>query len=308
MAIDKKQKMVIITGPTAVGKTSSSISLAQEFGTEIISADTVAVYRGMDIGAAKPSKAERDAVPHYMIDVADPDEPFDAAIFAKQAENVAQSLNDKGQIPLVVGGGGFYIKALTHGLFEQGRSDPELRASLRKQAKEIGSTAMHERLAEVDPQAAQRIHPNDEYRVVRALEVCTLTNQPVSTQQAAHGFSNSNYDVLIFCLHRERQDLYERINSRVDIMLSQGLEEEVHGLIAGGYGPSLKSMQSIGYRHMCQYISGALNHEEAVSTMKRDTRRLAKRQMTWFRAYPEVIWLLPGQLDIMREAVARFLK
>lgn len=268
----------------------------------------MAVYRYMDIGTAKPMPAERKAVPHYMIDVADPDENFDAAIYARQARAIADSLHKQNTPVFVVGGTGLYIKALIHGLFDEGRSDPALRASLKEQAKTLGMDAMHARLAEIDPESAKKIHPNDHYRILRALEVCTLTQKPVSAQRAAHGFSDSFYDVLIFCLHMDRAELYERVNKRVDAMLAQGLLGEVRGLLARGYDSGLKSMQSIGYRHICEHIAGRLDYEEAVSTLKQDTRRLAKRQLTWFRAYPEIKWVLPDQTRNMQDAIAQHLK
>ena len=306
--MSSRQKIIIIAGPTAVGKTSLSLDLADRFNGEIISADAVSVYRYMDIGTAKPTPEERAAAPHHLIDVVDPDEHFDAAVFAEKAGALARSMKDRGGLPLVVGGTGFYIKALTHGLFQEGASDRDLRKSLKSQALEQGKEAMHRRLNELDPAAAARIHPNDEYRVVRALEVCILTGRPVSAQQQAHGFSDCKYDVLIFCLQRDREELYERINTRVDGMLAQGLEDEVRGLLERGYHSGLKSMQSIGYRHMCMYIEGELDYEEAVTLLKRDTRRFAKRQMTWFRSYPEVKWAASGDAGFIMDSASSFLE
>ncbi|SHK27793.1 tRNA dimethylallyltransferase [Desulfatibacillum alkenivorans DSM 16219] len=303
-----KEKIVVIAGPTGVGKSASTLPLAREFGGEIISADAVSVYRCLDIGAAKPGMEERRLVPHHMIDVVDPDEDFDANIYAAQARAIAQSLHASGKRVFVDGGTGFYIKALLHGLFTEGRSDPELRESLRRDAVQLGSHALHDRLKELDPPSAKRIHPNDAYRITRALEICILTGKPASAQQAAHGFEESPYDVLFFCLHRDRKILYQRTDQRVDQMLALGLEQEVRGLLKKGYGPELKSMQSIGYRHMCQYMAGELNYEDAVTLMKRDTRRLAKRQMTWFKAYPEIRWMAPDETEAMRREISLFLE
>ena len=303
-----KEKIVVIAGPTGVGKSAATLPLAREFGGEIISADAVSVYRYLDVGAAKPGPEERRLVPHHMIDVADPDQNFDANLYASQARAVAQSLHQSGKPVFVDGGTGLYIKALLYGLFSQGRSDPTLRESLKQEAVHLGSHAMHERLRERDPASAQRIHPNDAYRITRALEICILTGKPASAQQAAHGFGESPYKVLFFCLHRDREDLYQRTDQRVDHMLAQGLEDEVTGLLDRGYGPNLKSMQSIGYRHMCQFITGVWDYEDAVTIMKRDTRRLVKRQLTWFRACPDIHWLFPDQTENMRRMIGPFLE
>ncbi|MBI9077391.1 MAG: tRNA (adenosine(37)-N6)-dimethylallyltransferase MiaA [Desulfatibacillum sp.] len=303
-----KEKIVVIAGPTGVGKSAATLPLSKEFGGEIISADAVSVYRYLDIGTAKPGPEERKFVPHHMIDVVDPDQDFDANLYARQGRAVAQTLHKQGKSVFVDGGTGLYIKALLHGLFAEGRSDPALRESLKQQAAEAGSHALHGRLQELDPPSAARIHPNDAYRIARALEICILTGKPASSQQAAHGFGESPYEVLFFCLHRDRETLYQRTDYRVDYMLNQGLENEVKGLLDRGYGPDLKSMQSIGYRQMCQYIGGSLNYEDAVTTMKRDTRRLVKRQLTWFKAYPNIHWMLPDQTENMRRLIAAFLE
>ncbi len=303
-----KGKIIVIAGPTGVGKTASSLALAKEFGAEIISADAVSVYRYLDIGSAKPGPEELAAVPHHMIDVVDPDQPYDANLYAKQGRAIADALHGQGQPVFVDGGTGLYIKALIHGLFREGRSDPELRQSLKDQAQEKGSHVLHRQLEELDPPSAARIHPNDAYRITRALEICILTGKPASLQQQAHGFEESPYDVLFFCLHRDRESLYQRIDRRVEQMVNLGLVSEVRSLLARGYRPDLKSMQSIGYRHMCQYIEGNLEYEEAVSMMKRDTRRLAKRQLTWFRAYPEVQWVFPDERDKMLGLASAFLE
>ncbi len=292
-----KTKIVVICGPTGVGKTGFAVRLARRFHAEIVGADSMQIYRRMDIGTAKPTPGEQAAVQHHMVDIVDPDENFDAATYARRASTCIERLTARKIRTLVVGGTGLYIKALLHGLAPMLPSDPSIREQLQAAMAADGPAAMHARLAAVDPQAARRLHPNDRYRILRALEVQAVTGESIFTHHDAHGFGQSRYDTLKIGLTLPREELYNRIDGRVDLMLNQGLEEEVRGLLAQGYDPGLKSMQSLGYRHLSAVIREKLPLEEAVGILKRDHRRYAKRQMTWFRRDPQVQWLTPGQLD-----------
>jgi tRNA dimethylallyltransferase len=294
-------KIVIICGPTGVGKTGFAISLAQKVGGEIVGADSMQIYRGMDIGTAKPTAAEQAAVVHHMVDVVDPGEEFDAAEYGRRAEKCVTALISKGRMPFVVGGTGLYIKALVYGLAEAAASDSQVHDRLTAELERSGSRSMHQRLAQVDSQSAQRIHPNDTFRILRALEVYHLTGRPLTAHHADHGFARARFDTLRIGLTLPRPELYARIDRRVDAMLAQGLVAEVRALLAKGFDPRLKSMQSLGYRHMTDYLQGRLEWDEAVRTLKRDHRRYAKRQMTWFGADSLVRWLRPDQFP---EAVA----
>ncbi|MGD8513638.1 MAG: tRNA (adenosine(37)-N6)-dimethylallyltransferase MiaA [Deltaproteobacteria bacterium] len=303
----KKPCVIIISGPTCVGKTEAAITLAKPLGGEIISADAMQVYRHMDIGTAKPTKQEQARVPHHLIDMVSPDEPFSAAQFKSSAAAVIRELHKKGRPVFVVGGTGLYIKALTHGLFRVQQGNGALRERLRAEAKDLGSPVLHQRLQEVDPDAAGRIHPNDGFRIIRALEIFELTGKPISEHHSAHGFSDVPYHVLKIGLFLDREVLYQRIDQRVDRMLEAGLLKEVEGLLRRGYSPNLKSMGSIGYRHMAAYLEGHVAWDETVRLFKRDTRRYAKRQLAWFRADPEILWLKPSEIDVMSREIDSFL-
>ena len=304
----RKSKIIVVCGPTGVGKTRFALDLALKFGAEIIGADSVQIYRHMDIGSAKPTAEERAAVPHHLVDFIDPAQAFSAADYAATAQEVLHGLYDRGVLPLVVGGTGLYIKALVYGLFEAPAVDEALRRRLRLEADQTGAPALHHRLAQMDPQAAGRIHPNDAFRITRALEVLETTGRSISSHQQAHGFKEPLVDVLSIGLTLPRDKLYESINHRVDLMLADGLKEEVQRMLDQGYDPQLKSMQSLGYRHMTAFLQGAVAWDETVVTLKRDHRRYAKRQMTWFAADSSMHWLQPGEIDAAIELAARFLK
>jgi tRNA dimethylallyltransferase len=303
----QKSGVIIIAGPTCVGKTEVAMTLAEPLRGQIVSADAMQVYRHMDIGTAKPTQQEQARVRHYLIDVVDPDEPFSAARFKAAAEAVIAELHEKGHPVFVVGGTGLYIKALTQGLFRVQEGNGALRERLRAEAKDLGSSVLHQRLQDVDPEGAARIHPHDAYRIVRALEVLELTGKPLSEHHSAHGFSDDPYQVLKIGLFLDREMLYQRINQRVDRMLEAGFLKEVKGLLSLGYSPKLKSMKSIGYRHVAEYLEGHVTWDETVGRFKRDTRRYAKRQMAWFRADPEIHWLQPSAIDIMSRKIDSFL-
>ncbi|MDM8538912.1 tRNA (adenosine(37)-N6)-dimethylallyltransferase MiaA, partial [Desulfobacterales bacterium HSG17] len=291
-----------------IGKTSSGISLAQKFNGEIISADSMQIYKYMDIGTAKPSLKEQAAVCHHLIDIIEPDEDFDAARFAETANKKINLLNDKGITPFVAGGTGMYIKALVHGIFKAEPVDPQIRRQIKKDADLLGNQVLYERLNKCDPDAAKKIHPNDTYRITRALEIYESTGRKLSEHHEQHRFAHERFNVLKIGLSMDREKLYERINQRVDEMIDRGLEQEVKNLLEKGYLPDLKSMQSIGYRHMNDYIQGKITKDEARITMKRDTRRYAKRQFTWFGTDSQIIWTQPEKIGNIEPLVKKFLQ
>jgi tRNA dimethylallyltransferase len=303
----KKSKVIVICGPTGIGKTSLSLSLAKAFNGCIVGADSMQIYRYMDIGTAKPDFEELSVVPHYLIDVADPDEDFDAARYATDGRVAVSEICDRGFVPFIVGGTGFYLKAILHGLFSASPVDPEIRRKIQADLQLHDRDWLYDRLSSCDPEAASRIHPNDTYRVIRALEIFEITGCPLSEYQKQHGFMDNPFETLKICLHMDRAILYERINQRVDLMIDAGLLEEVKSLLEKGYPGDLKSMQSIGYRHMVEYLEGKRTWDETIFTLKRDTRRFAKRQLTWFRKDSEMIWKSPEDTDEINEMVRRFL-
>jgi len=301
-----KPNIIVICGPTGVGKTAMGIELAKMFPGEIIGADSMQIYRYMDIGTAKPTAAEQAAVNHHMIDIIDPDESFDAARFALMAGDRVKDLHIRNRIAYVVGGTGLYIKALLHGLFQTQRPASEVRERLRQEAAVDGSGSLHRRLARCDPDAARRIHANDSYRIIRALETYEASGEALSQQQRRHGFEPTPFRTLKIALNLDRTQLYERIDRRVERMFGDGLLDEVRQLQARGYAADLKSMQAIGYRHTLAYLGGKLDWAETLRTFKRDTRRYAKRQLTWFRADAEIIWSPPRLTTSIVEIVGKF--
>jgi tRNA dimethylallyltransferase len=304
---DREQpKIIMICGATGIGKTATAISLASEFKGEIISADSMQIYRQMDIGTAKPTPEEMARIPHHMIDIIDPDTPFDAAEYGKRAHRLILSLCGRQRVPFVVGGTGFYLKALIHGLCDAIPSRPEIRERLQKESGVAIPGTLHKRLLACDPETASKLHPNDTYRIIRALEVFEITGKTLSAHQQAHQFADSAFSFLKIGLHMDRKALYERIDQRVDAMMAAGLLAEVQTLLSKGYASSLNAMQSIGYRHMADFLEGRQSLDEAVRTLKRDTRRYAKRQMTWFARDTDIHWIKPDQIDSMRQLIHAF--
>lgn len=308
MTIDSaKPKIVVLCGPTGIGKTAVGLELSEKFGGEIVGADSMQVYRHMDIGTAKPTPAERRRVAHHMVDVADPDEDFDAVLFSKQARAAIAQVIRRGRVPFVVGGTGLYIKALLHGLFQSESVDPAIRDRLKQEAAQNGGAALYERLQKIDPGTADRLHPNDSFRIIRALETVESTGKAISELHQQHGFADDPFNALKIGLQMDRPKLYERIDRRVDLMIAAGLVQEVEKLLAAGYGAELKSMQSIGYRHVVDFLTEKLTWEECVRTLKRDTRRFAKRQFTWFGADPLIQWYETDRLEEITRQVDGFL-
>jgi len=302
-----KIRLVIVQGPTASGKSDLAMQLAERLNGEIVNADSMQVYRGMDIGTAKPSREERDRVPHHLYDIVEPDVNFTAADFREHAFRVIEEIDRKGKRVVLVGGTGLYIRALTQGLVDSPGGDDDIRRELEAQADREGLEALHRRLAEVDPVAAARLHPNDRVRIVRALEVFLLTGRPLSAFQEEHRFADERYCCLKFGIYVEREILYQRVEERVDRMIADGLVEEVRGLLATGYPASIKAMGSIGYKEICAHLAGEYPLEEAVRLIKRNTRQYAKRQMTWFRRDSENIWVeYPGKFDSIFSTVMGF--
>jgi tRNA dimethylallyltransferase len=300
-------RIIVVCGPTAAGKTGVAIQLARHLGGEIINADSMQVYRFMDIGTAKPTAAEQTLARHHLVDVVDPDEPFDAACFARLGRRAVADIATRGGVPIVAGGTGLYIKALLCGLAAEAPSDPDLRGRLMAERDAQGAPALHRRLALVDPVTAARVHPNDAVRIVRALEVYGASGRPLSAHHGEHRFADTPYTAFKIGLEVERPFLYARIDKRVEFMMAQGLEAEVRGLRDRGYTSQLKPMQSLGYRHVCAYLEGHASLQEAVVTLKRDTRRFAKRQFTWFRADPEIRWTAPEELTGLLPRIEGFL-
>jgi tRNA dimethylallyltransferase len=286
------------------------LELAQRFKGEIISADSVQVYRGLDIGTAKPSPADRRLIPHHLIDILDPGQDYSAALFREQADEIILDLHRQ-KIPIfVVGGTGLYLKALTRGLFRGPAGDPRLRLALHKKAESRGNEVLHRELQRLDPEAASRIHPHDRFRITRALEVYSLGQKPISLFQKEHGFRENHYEVLKVGLQCEKDELYRQIESRVDQMIERGWVDEVQTLLSRGHDPGLKPLRSLGYKNIVSYLSGGLNLEQAILLTKRDTRRYAKRQITWFKADPEIIWFPANQknLDSVERAIQVFFR
>lgn len=304
-----KKPLLILTGPTAVGKTETSIRLAKAINGEIISADSMQVYRGMDIGTAKIKPEEMQGVPHYLVNELNPDEEFNVMIFKKKAKQYMEDIYRRGKIPLLVGGTGFYIQSVLYDIaFTENQEQDGFREEMESFVQKYGVEALHERLQKVDCESANQIHPNNIKRVIRALEYHHFTGQKFSTHNETERQKQSPYRFLYVVLHLPRQQLYERINRRVDVMMEEGLVEEVRQLLEQGCSKDLVSMQGLGYKELVPYLEQQCSLEEAVYRIKRDTRHFAKRQMTWFRRERDVTMLDKDTFDSTEELVARIIQ
>ena len=297
-----KRPLIVLTGPTAVGKTALSIRLAKALDGEIISADSMQVYRGMDIGSAKVTKKEMDGVRHHLIDVLEPEEDFNVAAFQRMAKEALEEIYSRGKLPIVAGGTGFYIQALLYDIdFRDDTGEGPIRKELEKLAVEKGAEYLHSLLQQADPQSADQIHPNNIKRVVGALEYFRQTGEPFSLHNQRERERCSPYHFLYYVICSDRKNLYERIDRRVDAMMADGLVGEVQALKKRGVKRGMTSMQGLGYKEILDYLDGTCSLEEAVYVLKRDTRHFAKRQITWFRREREVRWLkledFGGDLD-----------
>lgn len=287
-----KRPLIVLTGPTAAGKTELSLRVAERYGCEIISADSMQVYKYMDIGSAKIGADEMRGIRHHLIDVLMPEEEFSVYRFVQMAKQAIDEIYHRGKIPLVVGGTGFYIRALLYDAeFTEESADNVIRARLEALAEEIGPEALHERLRKVDPESAEIIHPNNVKRVIRALEFYEQNARPISEHNEEQKAKESPYDFCYFVLNMDRAVLYDRIEKRVDQMVKDGLKAEVERLRDMGYSRELVSMQGLGYKEYLDHLNGEITEDEAIYRIKRDTRHFAKRQLTWFRRERDVIWL-----------------
>jgi tRNA dimethylallyltransferase len=319
MSANQTDKLLVLLGPTAVGKTELSLSIAEQFSCEIIGVDSMQVYKYMDIGTAKPTEQERSRIPHHLIDIVSPDENYTAGRFAVDAQNAIQIIKNNQHIPLLAGGSGLYFRGLLEGLFDVNNGDrntnnrtaisdtESIRQNLKERLAEEGSEQLFAELNDVDPDSTKRIHPNDIQRLLRALEIFKTTGIPWSQHLTRQQENTGQYNVLKLGLTRSREELYKRIDQRVQIMIELGLLEEVRKLLDMGYHGNLKSMQSIGYRHMVNYILGEWDWQESIDLLARDTRRYAKRQFTWFNQDPEIIWHDVSQQDTIFSEIEDFL-
>jgi tRNA dimethylallyltransferase len=302
-----KPKVIIIAGPTASGKTAVALTLAREFQAAIVSADSVQVYRFLDIGSAKPTLSERNSVEHYMIDIRYPDQDFNAGDYVREARTVIEKIVEKSMVPLVVGGTGLYIRSLRGGIADLPQADIKLRSKFRELEQNQGNGFLFRKLEAVDPVSAQKIDPSNLGRILRALEIFELTGRPISEFHKDHALRDCPYEILYIGLTSQREKLYRSIDNRVDSMINGGLLEEVQDLFDRGYNKNLKSLQSLGYRHAGMVLTGEMELTEATQVMKRDTRHYAKRQLTWFRSEPDVRWFDPQEISTIGVEVDNFL-
>lgn len=309
MRQEKRKPLIILTGPTAVGKTKLSIALAKAVNGEIISADSMQVYKEMDIGTAKITKEEMQGVPHYLVDEFSPEEEFNVVKFQEYALKYMEEIYEKGKIPIIVGGTGFYIQALLYDVkFDQSEEDNHTyRGELEELAASKGATYLHEMLRKVDPKSAEAIHANNVKRVIRAIEFFHQNGYPISEHNEEQRQNESPYNYAYFVLNHDRDILYKRIDARVDLMVEQGLVSEVQSLYDKGYDLSLVSMQGLGYKEIINYFEGEISLEEAIYRIKRDTRHFAKRQITWFKREREVIWVNKQEFTDEEETILNYM-
>lgn len=308
MTESKKKPLIILTGPTAVGKTNLSIKLAKAVNGEIISADSMQVYKGMDIGSAKITPEEMQGVTHHLIDILEPWEEFHVVVFQQKCKEALQGIYERGHIPILTGGTGFYIQAVLKDIdFTENEDNNEYRLELEALGEKEGSQVLHDMLRRVDPEAAEAIHANNRKRVIRALEFYHFTGEKISQHNEREAEKEPAYNFCYFVLNDERELLYERIEKRVDMMLDAGLVEEVQALVKKGCTRNMVAMQGLGYKEIVDYLEGKITLEEAVYIIKRDTRHFAKRQITWFKREKEVIWLNKPQFGYEDERILEFM-
>lgn len=309
MTNGNKKPLIILTGPTAVGKTNLSIKLAKLVGGEIISADSMQVYKGMDIGSAKITKEEMDGVPHHLIDILEPWDDFNVVVFQKKCKKAIAGIYERGHIPILTGGTGFYIQAVLKDIdFTENDDNSEYRKQLEELGMEKGAEHLHNMLKEIDPASAEAIHANNMKRVIRALEFYHFTGKKISEHNEQEAEKEPAYNFCYFVLNDDRDKLYDRIDMRVDIMLKNGLEDEVYHLLEKGCNREMVSMQGLGYKEMIDYLEGKITLDEAVYIIKRDTRHFAKRQITWFKREKDVIWLNKPEFCYDDEKILEFMK
>ncbi len=313
MAVDhiEKPPLLALVGPTAVGKSALALRCAARLSGEIISADSAQVYRYLDIGTAKPTPAEQALVPHHLLDLVNPDQDFSAADYQSEAKLAIEKVLKRGKLPILVGGTGLYVRAITEGYAFGERGKSPLRENLARQAQQEGLASLYRRLEALDPQAASKIHPNDQRRIIRALEVYHLEGKPISRQLEETARGEPAYNLLCFGLNRPRELLYHRIEERVDTMLQQGFLKEVQSILKKGYGPESPGLQILGYRQLVDYINNDAIWDETVENIKKQTRRLAKRQGTWFRKEQQIFWLEVEEkkgLDPLEEIIYKKVK
>jgi tRNA dimethylallyltransferase len=302
-----KPRIVVITGPTGAGKTAVALSLAREFNAGIISADSMQVYRYLDIGTAKPTREEQQEIPHHLIDCVNPDEWFNAARFREEADLAIDKLHRQGRTVFIVGGTGLYIRVLLGGLLPGPGPDEVLRGNYKELMTLHGKACLYEELRMKDPAAVLTIDPNDAVRIIRALEYFAATGRSITEAQGRHGFQDKRYNYLKIGISLDRDNLFARIDERAAAMIAAGLVQETRELQARGYGEDIKPMQSLGYKHIFNYIKGMCSLEAAQESMARDTKKYAKRQMTWFRAEKDMIWMSPDDMTGIGRSIAAFL-
>lgn len=303
-----KKKIVVLTGPTAVGKTKLSIELAKKIGGEIISADSCQVYKHMDIGSAKIRPEEMGGISHFLVDELEPSEEFNVVVFQQKTKQYMKEIYERGHIPILVGGTGFYIQAVLYDIhFSQDDDNHQIRENLENLAREKGAAYMHEELRKIDPASADAIHANNVKRVIRALEYYKLTGQRISEHNEEQRNNESPYDFSYFVLNDHRELLYERIDKRVDEMITEGLVDEVKHLKELGYDRSYVSMQALGYKEIFGYLEGEISLDEAIYIIKRDTRHFAKRQITWFKREKEVLWVNKPDFDYNNDKILDYM-
>lgn len=302
-----KPRLLVITGPTASGKSDLALQLAESLNGEIICADSLTIYRGLAIGSAKPTPEQQQRIPHHLLDIRDPIEPFTAADFRELATKAIMDCTARGKRPILVGGTGLYLRSLLRGLNKAPGEDPALRKQLLKRAEQEGGEVLLAELGRFDPATAQRLHPNNMLRIIRAIEVYLCSGIPLSQFHAEHRFSETPFDALQFCLDLPRQILYQQIDQRVELMLKNGLLEEVEHLLQDGIPPDCKPLQAIGYKEVISHLRGEFDKDEMIRLIKRNTRHFAKRQLTWFRSEPDLQWVAyPENSATIKSAAVTF--